>query len=221
MRDSYIKQLKKLHEDLTDMGKMCEEAIRFAIKGLLEKDSDLRGKAVLIEKEIDIKEREIEGFCMRLIMREQPVAGDLRAITAAMKIVTDMERIGDHAEDIAEISVFLDKTDVQSDVHIENMTEAALTMLTDAIDAFVSRDLEKIKAVMAFDDVLDECFARIRGELVAHLTRVPEDAAACLDLLMIAKYLERIGDHAKNIAEWVEFALTGLIRGKAVVGKSE
>jgi len=217
MRDKYDKKLDKLHDELIKMGTACEEAIGFAVTGLLDEDSVLREKAIAAEREIDRRQRGIEGFCMRLIMREQPVASDLRQIIAAIKIVTDMERIGDHAEDIAEVSKKLDGTNVQSDVNIADMTTAALKMLTGALDAFVTADLDKVNAVKEYDEVVNKYFEKIRGEIEEHIKRNVNDAAACLDLLMIAKYLERIGDHAKNIAEWVEFSITGELNGKKVM----
>ncbi|MDR1209905.1 MAG: phosphate signaling complex protein PhoU [Clostridiales bacterium] len=217
MRDSYVQQLDKLHGELIKMGSLCEEAIGCAVKGLLEEDERTRARAIEAEREIDVKEREIEAFCIRLLLREQPVAGDLRRIAAAQKMITDMERVGDHAEDIAELARFIDNRAANSGVHIADMAAAAAKMLTDAIDAFVAADLGKVRAVQKYDDVVDELFTRIRGELVARITRDPGDAAVCLDLLMIAKYLERIGDHAQNIAEWVDFSITGEMKGVKVM----
>jgi phosphate transport system protein len=209
MRDGYRKQLEALHVSLIRMGALCEEAIASAVTGLLGEDPRLAAEAVRAEKEIDLMEREIETFCLRLLLREQPVAGDLRQITAAQRIITDMERIGDQAADIAELSAFMVGSSVKSDIHIGDMARAAAKMLTDSVDAFVGNDLEKARAVIAYDDVVDGLFDKVKNELIALITKDGTLGGACLDLLMIAKYLERIGDHATNIAEWVEYSLTG------------
>lgn len=209
MRQSYLEHLETLHTELIRMGALCEDAIASAVKGLIDEDVDLQEKAKRLEEEIDLKEREIEDFCYRLLIREQPVAGDLRQINAAMKLVTDMERIGDQAADIAEIAAFMAGSTVKSDVHIADMATAATSMLKKSVDSFVAGDVEKAKEVMTSDDLVDGLFMKIKGELVK---RIAEDNTAggdCLDLLMIAKYLERIGDHATNIAEQVVYSVTG------------
>ncbi|MDR2553019.1 MAG: phosphate signaling complex protein PhoU [Treponema sp.] len=214
MRDTYLRQLESLHSELIKMGALCEEAIAGAVKGLLEDDPALRRKAADLEKEIDLREREIEAFCIRLILREQPVAGDLRQITAAQKMIADMDRIGDQAADIAELSGFLEGSGAKSRVHIGDMARAAGQMLTGSVDAFVASDLEKARAVMAYDDVVDDLFVTVRGELIEMIGRDSSAGAACFDLLMIAKHLERIGDHARNIAKWVEYSITGIVPGQ-------
>ena len=209
MRESFINQLETLHAELILMGAMCEDAIASAIKGLIDEDETLQKKVVMLEREIDQKEREIEDFCLRLLIREQPVAGDLRQINAAQKLITDMERIGDQALDIAEISSFLFGSHIKSDVHIADMARAAVTMLQGSVDSFVSKNIEKAREIIAYDDVVDDLFVKIKGELVEQIARNPADGGTCLDLLMIAKYLERIGDHAVNIAEQVIYTVTG------------
>ncbi|MDR2089324.1 MAG: phosphate signaling complex protein PhoU [Clostridiales Family XIII bacterium] len=209
MRDSYRKQLEALHVSLIRMGAFCEEAIAKAVKALLDEDPSLAQEVAQAEKEIDLMEREIEAFCLRLLLREQPVAGDLRQITAAQRMITDMERIGDQAADIAELSVFMVGSPVKSDIRIGDMARATVKMLSDSVDSFVGDDLEKARGVIAYDDVVDDLFDEIKNELIALIAKDGSAGGACLDLLMIAKYLERIGDHATNIAEWVDYSITG------------
>ena len=154
-------------------------------------------------------ERDIETFCMRLLLQQQPVAKDLRAISSALKMISDMERIGDQAGDIAEIMAHLCDFDTQSRLHIQDMARAAVKMVTDAVDAFVKKDLELARSVMKYDDVVDDLFDQVKAELIGLIGEDQNNGECCIDLLMIAKYLERIGDHATNIAEWVEFSITG------------
>ena len=213
MRDSYQKRLETLHSELIKMGVLCEEAIASAIRGLLDEDPELWKKAIELEKEIDMKEHEIEDFCMRLLLRDQPVAGDLRLVMVAQRIIADMERIGDQAQDIADISAFLVGKKVKYESHIAEMAKAAAKMLTDSVNSFVESDLEKANDVIRYDDVVDGYFIKIKNELVSLITEDNTNAEGCLDLMIIAKYLERIGDHASNIAEWVVYSITG-VRGK-------
>ncbi|MDR1596080.1 MAG: phosphate signaling complex protein PhoU [Treponema sp.] len=213
MRETYHKQLENLHTELIRMGALCEDAIAQAIKSLTGKDSSgLREKVWEIEREIDMKEREIESFSLRLLLREQPVAGDLRQITAAQRMITDMERIGDQAADIAELSRFISGPELLGMVPIHDMAEAAAKALTDSVDAFVAADLDKALAVMAYDDVVDQFFSRVKKELISLIAKDSGHGETYLNLYMIAKYLERIGDHATNIAEWVEYSITGTRR---------
>jgi phosphate transport system protein len=209
MRDSYRKQLEALHVSLIRMGALCEEAIAKAVKALLDEDPAIAKDVAQTEKEINLMEREIEAFCLRLLLREQPVAGDLRQITAAQRMITDMERIGDQAEDIAELSLFMAGSPVKSDIRIGDMALATVKMLSDSVDSFVGNDLEKARGVIAYDDVVDDLFDKVKNELIELIAKDGGSGGACLDLLMIAKYLERIGDHATNIAEWVEYSITG------------
>jgi len=209
MRGSFLKHLENLHMELIKMGALCEEAIAGAIKGLLNEDPDLRQKAIDLEKDIDMKEHEIESLCVRLLLREQPVAGDLRQIIAAQGIVADMERIGDQAQDIADLSTFMVGTRVIYDSHIAEMAREAAKMLTDSVDAFVESDFQKAIDVIHYDDIVDGFFIRIKKELIDIISEDSSSGEACLDLMIIAKYLERIGDHATNIAEWVVYSITG------------
>ena len=213
MRETYHKQLENLHTELIRMGALCEDAIANAMKALIDGDADLREKVWELEREIDMKEREIESISVHLLLREQPVAGDLRRITAAQRMITDMERIGDLAADIAELSRFVANAETIKGIPIAEMAAATAKMLTDSVDAFVASDLEKAYSVMAFDDVVDEFFVKVKTRLISLVAENSEYTEAYIDLLMIAKHLERNGDHAQNIAEWVEYYITGK-RGK-------
>lgn len=209
MRSRMDQELKQLHQELIEMGAMCEEAIENTILALTTGDLGYADKAVAIDARIDEKEREIEDLCMKFMLRQQPVARDLRQVSSALKMITDMERIGDQARDIAEIVQYITTHD---DEHMETlikMAEATTKMVNESIDAFVQQDLELARAVIAYDDVVDNYFIEIRKELINMVRHDAELAEHGLDLLMIAKYFERIGDHATNIAEWVEFSITG------------
>ncbi|GHU67949.1 phosphate transport system regulatory protein PhoU [Clostridia bacterium] len=209
MRKRYDEQLETMHTSLIQMGALCEDAIAGAAKALLDGDSVYKEKTCALELEIGMIEREIEQTCVRLLLHQQPMATDLRHVTAAQKMINDMERIGDQAADIAELSVFMQGSPVKSDVHIADMARATSKMVTESIDSFVKKDLALARAVIAYDDVVDDLFTDIKRELIERLTKDSEYASECLDLLMIAKYFERIGDHATNIAEWVTYYLTG------------
>ena len=208
MRIRFDEQLEELNIEMIKMGALCEQAISAAAKALLEGDGVLRQNAVFTEREIDEKEREIEGLCMRLLLQQQPVARDLRTVSSALKMISDMERIGDQAADIAEITRDVADTPLKTQVPIREMAEAVIRMVTDSVDSFVQKDLELARRVVGSDDRVDALFLQVRGQIIALLGR-GEGGEACVDLLMIAKYLERIGDHAVNIAQWVEFSLTG------------
>ncbi len=209
MRSHFDEQLTLLNNELIAMGSLCEEAIALAAKALSEGDGSLAKKVSSLEKEIDHKERDIESLCLKLLLHQQPVARDLRQISAALKMITDMERIGDQAEDIAEIITFLNGRTPPQTLPLYKMEKATIKMVTDSIDAYVKRDMELAKAVMEHDDVVDECFDGVKSELITAISQNPEDGEFALDLLMIAKYFERIGDHAVNIAEWVVFSIIG------------
>ena len=211
MRDKFQQQLQQLNEDLIEMGALCKEAVADAMTALLHSDKQARQKAFLIEYEIDNKEREIENLCMKLLLQQQPVARDLRNISAALKMISDMERIGDQASDIADLSKFIEENHVQIPELIGKMAEMTVGMVTESVDAFVKRDLDLCRKVIDDDDQVDDAFNQIKEEL-AELMYQNLDAKAGLDLLMTAKYMERIGDHAVNIAEWVEYAITGVHR---------
>ncbi|MDR1410428.1 MAG: phosphate signaling complex protein PhoU [Oscillospiraceae bacterium] len=201
MRQYYQEQLNTLHNSLVKMGALCEAAIAASAKALLEDNNELRKKTLAVEEEINHIERDIEQQCVRLLLHQQPMASDLRHVTAAQKMITDMERIGDQAADIADLSSFMRNSPVKSDVHIADMARATSKMVTDSIESFVGEDVEKARAVIAYDDVVDALFNKIKDELIERLKKDSGCAHECLDLLMIAKYFERIGDHAENLAE--------------------
>lgn len=209
MRSAFDEQLALLNNELIAMGSLCEEAIALAARALSEGSGTLAKKVSAIEKEIDRKERDIESLCLKLLLHQQPVARDLRQISAALKMITDMERIGDQAEDVAEIIAFLKGRIPPETLPIRQMEAATIQMVTDSIDAYVKRDTELAKAVMRHDDVVDDCFLKVKSELIRETAANPNDGEFMLDLLMIAKYFERIGDHAVNIAEWVIFSISG------------
>lgn len=209
MRSHFDEQLALLNNELITMGSLCEEAIALAAKSLSEGSVKSAKNVGALENEIDHKERDIESLCLKLLLQQQPVAHDLRQISAALKMVTDMERIGDQAEDIAEIITFMNGRTPPDNLPISKMEQAAIKMVTDSVDAYVRKDTELAKAVIEYDDVMDECFGSIKSRLINTISENPKDGEYTLDLLMIAKYFERIGDHAVNIAEWVLFSILG------------
>ena len=210
VRKKYTQQLEKLDNMLVEMGALIETAIAMATKALVQQDIELAKKAIAYDKEVDEKEREIESLCLKLLLQQQPVAKDLRLISAALKMITDMERIGDQAADVAEITIMLAGTPyIKKLEHIPLMAEATVKMVTDSIDAFVKKDLSIAESVIAYDDVVDDLFDTIRNELIELIRIDSVNSEQAVDLLMIAKYFERIGDHAENIAEWVVFSITG------------
>ncbi|MEG1758244.1 MAG: phosphate signaling complex protein PhoU [Oscillospiraceae bacterium] len=209
MRITFDEQLRLLNKELTYMGALCETAIATAAKALLDGDISLTRQVLVADEEIDRKEREIEALCLRLLLQQQPVARDLRQISAALKMITDMERIGDQAADIAEI-ITMANIDADDDtLHIREMAEATIDMVSTSIDAFVHKDIELAQRVISMDDKVDNLFSAIKNGLIALLAKGASDGETAIDILMIAKYFERIGDHATNIAEWVVFSLTG------------
>ena len=209
MRNRFDEQLAKLNTEMIEMGALCEEAIALASKALTTGNVDLAEKVVPISSDIDHKERDIESHCFKLILQQQPVAKDLRQISAALKMITDMERIGDQAEDIAEIITYLQGKTANETVHIKDMAAETITMVTNSVDAYVKQDISLAKSVIEHDDLVDEYFDRIKFSLIKMISKTPENGEYALDLLMIAKYFERIGDHATNIAEWVIYSVTG------------
>ena len=210
MRNSFDEQLKELNRELIEMGSLCEQIISGAIGALLKNSEEQRRLVDSIDGSIDRKERDIESLCLRLLLQQQPVARDLRQISAALKMITDMERIGDQAEDIAEIIAFLNGRSGAECGDIDKMAKAATKMVTNSIEAFMKRDVELAKEVIAQDDIVDDYFNRVKQDLIERISSDPSDGEFALDLLMIAKYFERIGDHATNIAEWVMFSVTGV-----------
>lgn len=209
MRNKFDSQLEKLNLELITMGALCEDAISASVKAMTFGDESLYEKVFAADAEIDQKERDIEAICMKLLLQQQPVARDLRVISSALKMISDMERIGDQASDIAEITKFIKNSSVQSRVHISDMAAAAIKMVTDSVESFVKKDLSLARAVMEYDDKVDNLFGCVKDELVRLIAEDRANGEFCIDLLMIAKYLERIGDHAVNIAEWVEYSITG------------
>ena len=208
MRSRFDEQLAELNSELIRMGAMCENAIAMSAKALLDGDIALARTVAENDSEIDQKERDIENRCMKLLLQQQPVARDLRVISSALKMITDMERIGDQSADIAEIVTMAHITASDETLHIGDMARAVIKMVTDSVDAFVKRDVELARYTIAYDDVVDELFDEVKTALAQRFKDGGEMEYA-LDLLMIAKYFERIGDHATNIAEWVLFCVTG------------
>lgn len=219
MRDNYLKKLEQMQKELLEMGMLCEEAIQKTYRLLVsEQEREELVKAIdVLEREIDAKERRIEADCIQLFLQQQPVASDLRLISSALKMITDLERIGDHATDIAEI---LETGSIKvpvKDIELAKMAEIAMDMINHSVESYVQKDLEMAREVIDRDDVLDELFINVRKEISRCSAEGIYTNDQTLDLLMIAKYYERLGDHATNVAEWVEFSLTGKHRsGKEV-----
>lgn len=215
MRNRFEEQLGMLNVEMIRMGALCEDAISYASRTLMG-ELNMQEQVYKTEREIDQKERDIESLCMRLLLQQQPVAKDLRVVSSALRMISDMERIGDQTSDIAEICGFLNDflkgQDLESRVHIRGMAEAASKMVTMSVDSFVKKDLNLAQNVIRYDDVVDDLFNKVKSELIELLGRggrSKDESEFCIDMLMIAKYFERIGDHAANIAEWVEFSITG------------
>ena len=213
MRSKFDEQLKILNQEMMFMGSMIEDSIQKAIDALMSQDKELARKIMESDSDVDHEQKKIEGICFNLLMQQQPVARDLRGISAAMKMVTDMERIGDHASDISEITIMLaDKPYVLEQDDIKKMASETVLMLIRSIEAYVEKDMEKAKKVIKHDDVVDDLFDKVKSEIIEMIRKEPEDGEQATDMLMIAKYFERIGDHAVNIAEWVEYSITGVHR---------
>ena len=209
MRNRFDQQLEKLNVELVTMGALCEDALTYAIKALFDRESDMAERAEEAEKQIDQMERDIESICMRLLLQQQPVARDLRVISSALKMIGDMERIGDQAADIAEIVKYLDEEEVPNLGHLREMSDFAAGMVTASINSFVRQDLDLARKVILDDDVVDGYFEKVKEALIGLIAEGDRDGAFLLDVLMVAKYIERIGDHATNIAEWVVYSITG------------
>lgn len=209
-RSKFDDDLKKLNIKLVEMGGLIEKAIADANQALLNRDTELAEAVMRLEEETDEKEKEIEALCLRLLLQQQPVARDLRQISVALKMITDMERIADQSADIAEIVIHLaGQAFIKSLIHVPQMAEATIKMVNDSINAFVAKDLMLAKAVIESDDVVDDLFDIIKDDLINLVCKDVSNGEQAVDLLMIAKYFERIGDHAVNIAEWVVFSITG------------
>lgn len=213
MRNRFDAQLEQLHQKLIEMGNLCEQVISMTYKVLMDEDYDAARDIIEKDSQIDLKERDIEGMCLKLLLQQQPVASDLRRVSAALKMITDMERIGDQAADIAEIILTTGMKAPDLDIPIGQMAEATVRMVTDSVNAYVWQDLDAARQVIAYDDVVDALFTEVKELLVSQLDTNPRIHEHVMDILMIAKYYERIGDHATNISEWVEFSITGRHRG--------
>ena len=214
MRNRFDEQLHTLNHELLEMGALIERAIRSATDALVKQDAEAALQAIAADKEVDQAERDIESLCLKLLLQQQPVARDLRLISSALKMITDMERIGDQASDIAELVIYLSKEPyIKELMHLPQMAENAIRMVTGALDAYVRKDAALAQEVMGMDDAIDALFVTVKDELIALIRHDAAAGSQAIDLLMIAKYYERIGDHAQNIAEWVEYALTGRHKG--------
>lgn len=209
MRNRFDEQLSELNREIIEMGQMCKEAIESSTQALVKGDVNLAEKVRENGSAIDHMERDIESRCMKLILHQQPVARDLRLISSALKMITDMERIGDQADDIAELVTFLGGRSLEGINLIEDMARETIGMVTDSVNAFVKKDLSLAKNVILRDDIVDDLFCRIKRDIIDRITEKTIDGEFALDLLMISKYFERIGDHATNIAEWVIYSVTG------------
>lgn len=209
MRNRFDEQLNDLNNELITMGALCEEAISDVVK-LLAFDGNITKEIVFeTDKQIDRKEKEIETLCMRLLLHQQPVASDLRIVSSALKMISDMERIGDHASDIAEMAKYAADSSLQSKIHITDMANATIKMVSESVDSFVKKDVALARSVIARDNTVDALFDSVKGELITAVQQRTANAETLIDLLMIAKYFERIGDHAENIAEGVIYSITG------------
>jgi phosphate transport system regulatory protein phoU len=203
-------QLRKLNNELIEMGSLIETAIARAYKGLINQNIEIAKENVECDREIDQKEKEVENICLKLLLQQQPVASDLRLISSAIKMITDMERIGDQAADISELTILMSKTQyIKRFDHIEQMAKATIEMVTTSVDAFVKRDLELARSVFARDDIVDNLFVTIKNDLIELIREDVNNGEQAIDLIMVAKYFERIGDHAVNLADWVIFSIVG------------
>lgn len=209
MRSKFDEQLALLNKELIEMGALCEEAISTVSGALTSGNKTLAAKIAPLDTEIDQKERDIESMCLKLLLQQQPVARDLREISSALKMISDLERIGDQAADIAELTRFVRLPDGPGRQRIEEMSKAVIRMVTDSVDSFVKRDLELAREVCREDDQVDDLFNQVKKELIGLIAADADSGELWLDLIMVAKYLERIGDHATNVAEWVEYSITG------------
>lgn len=214
MRELFSQQLEKLHVELIEMGALCEQAISRAYQILMEEDQKAAQELRKKDAAIDAKEREIESICLKILLQQQPVASDLRQVSAALKMITDMERIGDQASDIAEIVQTTHLKAPGANIKIKEMAQITQRMVSKSVDAYVKQDLIIARQVIQEDDLVDKLFDEVKQELVQSLQNKTSSEEQSLDYLMIAKYYERIGDHATNIAEWVEFSVTGQHEGE-------
>ncbi len=210
MRNRFDRQLKKLNDELIEMGSMIEKSIEKSLVALVTQNVDKAKEVIAYDVEIDRQEREIESLCMKLLLQQQPVARDLRLISSALKMITDMERIGDQSADIAELAIMMSQRTYTEELkHISQMGQETMKMVIDSVDAFVEKDLQKAGEVIEHDDVVDGLFDTVKGEVIEIIHKDRDMGEYAADLLMAAKYFERIGDHATNIAEWVVYSITG------------
>lgn len=211
MRDEFEKQLRQLNNELIEMGSMIEKAIENAINALVNRDVTLARKAIEADGDIDHQEKKIENLCLKLLLHQQPVASDLRMVSSALKMITDMERIGDHAADISEITISMEKQSKHVDMELlQKMARETTVMLVGTIDAYVNNDREQAQKVIDQDDVVDQLFVQMKDAVVEMIQKDGTTGEQATDMLMIAKYFERIGDHAVNISKWVIFSITGV-----------
>lgn len=213
MRNRFDRQLLAMNNELIQMGSLIEQAIETGISALVNQDVEKAESAIKFDTEIDQQERNVEALCMKLLLQQQPVAKDLRLISAALKMITDMERIGDHAADISEMTILMagseyERTQINIDL-VKNMAKETTDMVIKSIDAFVNSDMELARWVIRQDDVVDELFAEFKKQLIQKINENVKNGEQATDMLMVAKYFERIGDHATNIAEWVIYSITG------------
>lgn len=210
MREYFDLELKALNDKLIEMGALVESAIKNTITIITNGEYDKLETSRIIEEKINTMEREIQNYCLNLLLLQSPVAGDLRTVSAALKMITDLERIGDQAIDIAEMSTYLkDCENIYSMTHLSEMAERSSNMVTTAIDAFVKKDLKLAKTVATMDDAIDDLFNKVKQEVIDIINANKELDQQAIDVLLIAKYFEKIGDHAENIGEWVVFSITG------------
>ena len=210
MRNRFDEQLALLNKEIISMGSMIEQSIEMAVDALIHQDVKKAQKAMDSDKEIDHQEKEIENLCLRLLLQQQPVARDLRVISAALKMITDMERIGDHATDLSELTIVMaGKPYIKKLEHIEQMAKETMVMLISSLEAYVNKNMDQAREVIEHDDVVDDLFVKVKTDLIALIHENADNGEQAADLLMAAKYFERIGDHATNIAEWVIFSITG------------
>ena len=207
MRDAFLKQLEELHKMLAEMGNLCESMIDGAYEALMNMDREQAAKILAADANVDLKERDIESKCLKLLLEQQPVASDLRTISSTLKMITDLERIGDQAEDIAEIVISGQVN--EGEELLRDMAASTIKMVTESVDAYVKHDTMLAEKVIAEDDIVDDWFDRVKHTLIRRMTTDPGEGERAVDLLMIAKYFERIGDHAVNVAQWVIFSVTG------------
>lgn len=211
MRNRFDEQLEKLNYAMIEMGSLIENAIEMSITALEKQDTINAKKTITFDEEINQKEKEIENLCLKLLLQQQPVAKDLRVISSALKMITDMERIGDHAADISEITLLLADTPyIYKLSHLHDMAKETTQMVIKSLEAYVNKDLKLANEVIQRDDVVDGLFSKVKSELIQLINKEPKKGEQAADLLMVAKYFERIGDHATNIAEWVIFSITGI-----------